>query len=219
MNWPSWLKPHPQQKSETISEEGEAFSVQLKCLTFIGFNREGLRKYPNVFRFIHLVDVFLIFTALTGELGYVVTNLYDIVEIAECCGPLATEIIIFTKLLTYIFFEKKFYQLMDQIKACSDSKSEAVRRARKIEKAVSLTFLSSANLSGGSLVLAPICIDLFNFIFMGADFKRDIPYKTIYPFPTNVSPYYEAIYIVLACATFVTVFLTVNFSESFVFLF
>lgn len=216
-----WRKTRPEeQNDESGTQSPEQFSVQMNCFTWIGFNREGQTKYPKVFRLLHIVDTILLFNVALSEFGFMITNLDNIMEAAECYATFSVEIMVIAKFLSYIAYEQRFYGLMDKVKTNArtatspDADSLAVKRAIKFERAVTLAYLVSVIVTVG-FVYSPIVVEFVNFWFFGVAKKREMPIKVAVPFATNVSPAYEIEYFLFVVAVRINTIQTVSFDKLF----
>lgn len=200
---------------EDLMQACEPFSTQIECLKFVGFNREASKRFPKLFRLFQCLDIYFVLFAFLGECFFIAKNFDDVLASAECFGPLATMIIVLPKFLTYIIYEEKFYKLMDTIKALAVTDSKIFAKAVGFEKAVALTYLASASLTGFVLCIAPLMVELTNAWIYGSEFKREIPYKSLFPYATDVSPNYEITFLMFVGATHVTVIQSVSSTKRF----
>lgn len=195
---------------QSIENHGKLFSLQVKCLNAIGFNRKRSKQFPIIFQFLHAINVsFVVFAVLT-EFTFVCINFNDVLVSAEAFGPLSTEIITIAKLLTFMIYEKDFYKLMDKIQTLSRD-TKTIHIANKLDQTVTLTYLCSGIFTGVVLCFARLTVDLIGAWFYELELKREMPVKSVLPFDVTSSPAYEITYLLYCCATYVTVIQSVRY--------
>lgn len=190
------------------------FEVQVKCFQMIGFFRQENVKH---LKFIKRLPVFwfvIVLIAIYGNTNFIVQNFYDVLAAAECFGPLATELITMSKLLTFIVCKKKIFELIERLEELSNDITAVdfftLTRAQKIDQSFATVFLVSSVVTGISLLVAPIAKDFFMFFLHGIEFNRDLPMPVVFPFDMKSFPGYEGSYLLLTLATYVTILLSVS---------
>lgn len=197
-------------ETELESERNpEPFATQLNCFNFVGFNRKGSTMYPNIFRLLHVLPALLLAFSSYGFYNFIAANYEDVLAVADCLGPLSSNIIIFTKLTTFVVFEKKFYVLMDEIKALPGSDYLIFNRTLRVEKAATLTYLTSVCFTGFSLCVVPPLVDVASWWLHGTELRREMLYKASFPYATDVSPGYELTYLMETALTYFAIILLV----------
>lgn len=185
------------------------FEFQLKCFLMIGFNREASIKYSKVQQKLRGTIALIICAAIIAEASFIATNLDDLLASAECFGPLSIEIITLSKLFTFIVYEQKFYQLMDQVEALANQLTAEeliiIESTSKLEKRFTIVYLVSGIVTGVTLCVAPIIVSVINNEPM-----VELPVKAVFPFNASESPAYELTFIVLSFATYASVFICVS---------
>lgn len=100
----------------SVQKKMSEFSIQLRCLKFIGFGSALEQKHKILLRFLQRLNILIIFYCLFAEILFVVQNLKDIYATAECLSFTATELITCAKIITFYCRNEKFDELLTNIK-------------------------------------------------------------------------------------------------------
>lgn len=106
------LKNFARSKHEKMRE----FSIQLKCLKFIGFVNVVEEKHKILLRFFQRLNILIIFYCLFAEILFVLQNFKDVFATAECLSYVATELITCAKIITFYCYNQRFGDLIASIK-------------------------------------------------------------------------------------------------------
>lgn len=98
----------------------QEFSIQLKCLKFIGFWNVVDEKYKTLLEYFQRLNILIIFYCLGAEVLFAIQNFKNIFVLAECLSFMSTEIITCAKILTFYFFNEDFSKMINKIRELSE---------------------------------------------------------------------------------------------------
>lgn len=194
--------------------DGKQFSIQLKCLRIVGFDRENSVKFPKLLRLAQIIAISCLIACLPGEMYFVERNFKDVLAVAEACGPFFVSLTSAVKFITFFMNQEQFYQLIDRIRELivesNIEDSLIIRKVNQFDRKLTLLYLVSAILTGFGFSFLPIIRNIINVSLLGKyDFLEPL-LKYDFPFETDFSPIYEIIYFFYCCAVFVAVFISVR---------
>lgn len=98
----------------------EVFSIQVKSLRLIGFERREWAKYPKITNIEQVFCIINMIHCIVLTVWYVIEKFRDLLEAADASGVLIGFIIGFSKFMTLYASKDKFFALMDSIKCLAD---------------------------------------------------------------------------------------------------
>jgi hypothetical protein len=145
---------------------------------------------------------------IVAESYFIIKFHEDVLASSEAFSPLSTVTITLTKFITFLWSNKKIYELMDRLQSMADntkgSNSEVLKKVNQIDQTMTSVYLASTTFVGVVQCIAPIVNDILSFT-NGSEMARELPWKSAYPFDATQTPGYEAAYINLVFATYLTV--------------
>ena len=108
------------------------FSIQLKCLKFVGFGNVVEEKHKLFLRFLQRLNISIISYCVFAEIRFVVRNLKDIFAAVECFSFIATVLITFPKIISFYYYNENFRDMLVGIKELSD-KGESQNPSKKFK--------------------------------------------------------------------------------------
>jgi 7tm Odorant receptor len=193
----------------------ELFRIQTKCLHLIGLHRSNLIKKPKHFFVFYVVVFFVMVYSAVAEANFIIKNKSDILGSSEAFGPLSTITITLIKLVTFLVYREKFYELMDRIKEmATEMRGEdllQLEKVNKIDQSLAMFYLASTSAVAISQNLIPGAADVISFL-QRENITREMPWKTEYPYDSTKTPAYEITYLTLMMGTYFTLFCFVSIS-------
>jgi hypothetical protein len=96
------------------------FSIQLKCLKFIGFENVVEKKRKILLRCFQRLNILIMFYCVSAEISFAVLNFGDIFAATESLSFILTALITCFKILTFYCYMERFGDLIWSVKKLSD---------------------------------------------------------------------------------------------------
>lgn len=193
----------------------ELFRIQSKCLHLVGLHRSNLIHKPKYFFVFYIAMFFAIVYSAVAEASFIIKNKSDILGSSEAFAPLSTITITMIKLVTFLAYREKFYELMDRIKELATEMSDEdllqLEKVNKIDQSLAVFYLASTSVVAISQNLIPGAADVISFL-QRENITREMPWKTEYPYDSTKTPAYEITYLILIMGTYFTLFCFVSIS-------
>jgi 7tm Odorant receptor len=193
----------------------ELFRIQKKCLNLIGLHRSNLIHKPKYFFVFYIAVFFVIVYSAVAQASFIIKNKSDILGSSEAFGPFSTITITLIKLITFLAYREKFYELMDSIKElASEMRGEdllQLEKVNKIDQSLAMFYLAYTSVVAILLNLIPGAADVISFL-QRENITREMPWKTEFPYDSTKTPAYEITYLILIMGTYFTLFCFVSIS-------